>query len=321
MPQDVAYIANITEQSWIAQRTYGTFQVRGCVTRNAGGPPAFLRADDEDQDRRRAAGGAENGADYALTPITARKGTIDLGDKRVLDFPISAREIAEDVAREINSDAGDASYFGAFVCAGDAPTAEELTAARARLTEYYRKLVAQADQDWERAHNWLMITDVERRAARWLGLEKEWSYEPRPLVECPACAEKLKPGVAVCKSCGAVLDAEKAARFGFAPAASAARSPAAPPTSAASAPVEALLAPPVAEGHAACSAPILGAGTRAGDEDQGRPDESGRYARQRAAGATEGTLPLPPSAGSGQVQRAATQTQSPQTRPREGKRS
>ena len=216
MLQDVAYLANITEQSWIAQRTYGTFQIRGCVTRNAGVPPAGLRAGDDDQDRPENRGGTEDGVAYALTPITARKGTIDLGDKRVLDFPISAREIAEDIAREINSDAGDASYFGVFVCAGDAPTTEELAAARARLTEYYRRLVVQADQDWERAHNWLMITDVERRAARWLGLEKEWSYEPKPLVECPACAEKLKPGVAVCKSCGAVLDAEKAVRFGFA---------------------------------------------------------------------------------------------------------
>ena len=52
---------------------------------------------------------------------------------------------------------------------------------------------------------------------RKLGVEKDWCCEPKPLVDCPACGEKLNPGLAVCKSCGAVLDAAKAARFGLAP--------------------------------------------------------------------------------------------------------
>src|SRR5581483_7802479 len=38
-----------------------------------------------------------------------------------------------------------------------------------------------------------------------------------PQAECPACAEKIKPGVAVCRSCGAILDREKAAQFGLIP--------------------------------------------------------------------------------------------------------
>jgi len=75
-----------------------------------------------------------------------------------------------------------------------------------------------ADQEWERTHNYMFITDVQRRAARWLGLEKEWSYEPKAMAECPACGEKVKPGVAVCRSCGAVLDAARAAQYGLAPA-------------------------------------------------------------------------------------------------------
>lgn len=35
------------------------------------------------------------------------------------------------------------------------------------------------------------------------------------MAECPACAEKIKPGVAVCRACGAILDKEKAAQFGL----------------------------------------------------------------------------------------------------------
>ena len=189
MNAHMAVIANITEQQWILHRTYGTFRIEPC-------PP---------------------GQSYSLTELGPRKGTIDLGDKRVLDFPISAREIAEDLAREINSDGGEASFFGVFVCAGERPTAAELDQARRRLEEFYKKQVFVADQEWERTHNYMVITDVQRRAARWLGLEKDWAYEPKPMVDCPACGEKVKPGVAVCRACGAVLDAAKAAQFGLAP--------------------------------------------------------------------------------------------------------
>jgi transposase len=35
------------------------------------------------------------------------------------------------------------------------------------------------------------------------------------MAECPGCAEKIKPGVAVCKTCGAILDREKAAALGL----------------------------------------------------------------------------------------------------------
>jgi hypothetical protein len=61
----------------------------------------------------------------------------------------------------------------------------------------------------------LFITDLERRAARQLSLEKPWLYDPKPLPECPACGEKIKHGVAVCRACGAILDKEKAAQYGL----------------------------------------------------------------------------------------------------------
>jgi hypothetical protein len=296
MNADFAYLANITEQSWIAQRTYGTFQVPGCPSSSTGLQPV-----DEERAENR---GATNGVAYALTEITARKGTIDLGDKRTLDFPISAREIAEDIAREINSDAGDGSYFGVFVCAGDAPTDAELAAARARLAEYYRRLVAQADQDWERSHNWLMITDVERRAARWLGLEKEWSYEPKPLVDCPACAEKLKPGVAVCKSCGAVLDPEKAARFGLAPPGSAVSM--APGLSSAGFQPAGVRTAAASETHRQGTGATaggfvaprpVGAGSRGADEEQDHRQDAGATSPHAAVAAPPAATPARPREG------------------------
>jgi len=182
-----AILCNITDQSWVLHRTHGTFTVRGC-------------APDEP---------------YALTAIGDRRGSIDLGDKRTLEFSIAAREIAEDLAHEINSDGGEQSDFGVFVCAGETPGEDELAAARARLETFYRGLVAAADRTWQRTHNVVLISDLERRAARALRLEKEWSYEPSERIECPACGETLRPGVAVCRVCRAVLDKEKAAAFGL----------------------------------------------------------------------------------------------------------
>ena len=157
----------------------------------------------------------EPGQPYAVTPIRGCTGVMDLGDKRTLPIQITAREIAEDLAREINGDSGDGSFHGVFVAAGDAPTDAELADARRRLEEFQRRLVAAADLEWERTHNPMFINDLERRAARQLGLEKPWLYDPKPMAECPVCAEKIKHGVAVCKSCGAILDKEKAAQYGL----------------------------------------------------------------------------------------------------------
>src|SRR5260370_28342009 len=121
-----------------------------------------------------------------------------------MEFAISARELADDLARELNSDSGEGSFHGVFVAAGDSPTDAELADARRRLREFQEKLVAAADLEWERSHNPMFITDLERRAARQLALEKPWLYDAKPMAECPVCAEKIKHGVGVFRACGAI---------------------------------------------------------------------------------------------------------------------
>ena len=190
MNQETAVIVNLTEQSWILQRSYGVFAVNACVP----------------------------GEPYGLTRVAARTALMDLGDKRTLDVNITAREVAEDLCREINSDGGDDSFFGVFVIQGNRPTDKELAEARERLTAFYRRVVMAADREWERSHSYLFINDVERRAARHLGVDKEWHYQPHETMECPGCGEKIKPHVAVCKICGAILNPAKAAELGLVPA-------------------------------------------------------------------------------------------------------
>jgi hypothetical protein len=187
--QTSAVIVNLTEQNWILHRSFGTYRVRG----------------------------REEGEAYALTRVEGRTAYMDLGDKRTSPIHITAAELASDLCREINSDGGEDSNFGAFVAGGEIPTDDELQRAHDKLATFYRRLVASADREWERSHSYLFINDVERRAANYLGLEKEWFYQARETVECPGCGEKIKPGVAVCRICRAILNPTKAATLGLVP--------------------------------------------------------------------------------------------------------
>jgi len=233
MSEETAVIANLTAQSWSLHRNYGAFFIRAAEI--GGAHPAAQAADE-------GSGGAVSSAPLpSLTRVTPRKAVIDMGDKRSIDINISARDIAADLCREINGDAGEDSFLGAFVCAGDEPTAEEITDARRRLEAFYRRKVAEADREWARSHSYLFLDDVQRRGAHELGLEREWNYQLHETSECPGCGERVKPHVAVCKSCGAILDREKAKALGLwsepvdatsAPSA-AATSPAAPSAAAA----------------------------------------------------------------------------------------
>jgi ribosomal protein L32 len=175
-----AVVCNAGDQEWTLVRTYGVYRI----------PPA------------------QSGAKVATVEVGDRIDVIDMGDNRRLELPIHARKIAED----LTADLGD---FGVFVAAGREPTREEIDAAEARLSEVAKRLVFEGDQEWARSHNYRLISDLHRRAVKQLGLEREWAYEPAPMIECPVCGERVRPHVAICKSCGAILDRAKAAEFGL----------------------------------------------------------------------------------------------------------
>lgn len=173
-------IGSVSDQDWYVSRTHGVYHI-----------PA--RGKDQP---------------YALLILTARGDAIDLGDNRRFPFTISARDIADDLLQDLHD-------HGVFVCAGARPTSEELVAATERRNTYYLNLVTEGDIMWARGHSFREISDLHRRAAISLGVEREWAYVPMRTSDCPACGEKVKAGVAVCKHCHAILDHEKAARHGL----------------------------------------------------------------------------------------------------------
>ena len=177
-PSERATIASVSSQDFFVTRTYGVFHIPA--------RPA--------------------GKNFDALAVTAREDAIDLGDNHRITLQISARDIAADIIQDLED-------HGIFVCAGDSPSTEELAAARARRDGWYSRLVAEADEMWARGHSYREISDMHRRAALSLGLEREWAYTPQVSRECPACGEKVRAGVAVCKHCKAVLDEERAAKY------------------------------------------------------------------------------------------------------------
>jgi hypothetical protein len=173
-------IVNVGEVEWHLQRTHGIYLIPACP----------------------------KGERCKTLRLEGRTDRCDIGDNRHSEFYFSPKQIAEDLVADL-------ADHGVFICEGDEPTDEEIAAARERLAEFYRRQVAQADAEWSSHHRHSLLSDVQRRAARYLGVEREWLFEPEKLADCPVCGERVKPGVALCRGCGAVLDREKAAQFGI----------------------------------------------------------------------------------------------------------
>jgi hypothetical protein len=204
-------IASISDQDWYISRTHGVYHIPACPKSVTAGDSNFTDGTALDGSHGNdVAGGVAAKVDqaYALLLITARGDVIDLGDNRRFPFTITAREIANDLLQDLHD-------HGIFVCEGPRPSSEELATAAARRDTYYQKLITDGDTMWARGHSFREISDLHRRAAISLGVEREWAYVPMRMNECPACGEKVKPAVAVCRHCGAILDAEKAAKHGL----------------------------------------------------------------------------------------------------------
>ena len=173
-----ATIASVSDQDWYVTRTYGVFRIPACT----------------------------KGEACAVLNVTPRGDAIDLGDNRRFPFTITPREIAADIVQDL----GD---HGVFVCAGAQPSDEEVAQAGTRRDAWYKQLVADADEMWARGHSYREISDMHRRAAFAMKLDREWAYVPQRSMDCPICGEKLRAGVALCRHCGAILDADRAAKY------------------------------------------------------------------------------------------------------------
>lgn len=93
-----------------------------------------------------------------------------------------------------------------------------LLALKERQRLWYMALVKLGDDDWQRYHKHVVISDVQRIGARALGLERDWVMIPEEVnaPTCPACGTQVAPSVVVCSNCRCILDKDKYALLSFA---------------------------------------------------------------------------------------------------------
>lgn len=134
---------------------------------------------------------------------------------KTIPIPFSAQRIAEDLAREISGDLEGNAFVGVFMSLSKIPTAQALADAQRRFTDYQKFLVFKGDQKWTLKKDHRMISDAEKRAANFIGAEKEWCYSPEMMETCPACQSRIRPGSIKCPECTAILDVAKCVEFGI----------------------------------------------------------------------------------------------------------
>lgn len=94
----------------------------------------------------------------------------------------------------------------------------ELDLARQIQNRWFMKLIRLADDDWEHTKQHRMITDLQRHAARSLGLlTKPWmqNIEPEEFVRCPACSTLVNTQAAICPNCKHITNPVKAKELGI----------------------------------------------------------------------------------------------------------
>lgn len=88
---------------------------------------------------------------------------------------------------------------------------KDVQKAQKETAAWFLSLVSLADDDWQKYKQHKMISDVQRIAARHLGLKREWAVDAVWLVNntCPACQENYLPGAAICRNCKTIVDMDK----------------------------------------------------------------------------------------------------------------
>lgn len=80
-------------------------------------------------------------------------------------------------------------------------------------TEWYKRLLLMADDDWAQYHKHKFITNLQRTAASVLGqTNREWMVEhliEEALSKCKLCFSQVHPEACICPVCHGILDQER----------------------------------------------------------------------------------------------------------------
>jgi len=76
---------------------------------------------------------------------------------------------------------------------------------------WFENLIKIGDDDWGKFHQYKMITDLQKKACKYLGLQREWNFDifAHQTNLCPACKSTLHPDAIICNGCKCIIDMEK----------------------------------------------------------------------------------------------------------------
>jgi len=85
--------------------------------------------------------------------------------------------------------------------------ADKIEQAILNTSAWFERLVKIADDDWQKYHQFRFITDDQRKACGWLGLQREWNFTVFEANNslCWACKKIVNPSAIICQ-CGAILN-------------------------------------------------------------------------------------------------------------------
>lgn len=95
---------------------------------------------------------------------------------------------------------------------------ELYTAMIAQQRKWFVARCKQTDDEWAKHHTHRVASDIDRFAAKSLGLNPEWmaADDIYAYVKCPACGTMNDKENALCSNCSCVFDPEKVKKFTFA---------------------------------------------------------------------------------------------------------
>ena len=91
---------------------------------------------------------------------------------------------------------------------------KRLEAARLKQKNWFHNLCVMADADWEKNHDMRAVSDLQRLAAKNMGINRQWvEFRMEEMTRCPYCNSPLSPSAAVCGNCKEVINKTKYAKL------------------------------------------------------------------------------------------------------------
>lgn len=87
---------------------------------------------------------------------------------------------------------------------------KRLASVRQRQKNWFHNLCIMADADWEKNHDMRAVSDLQRLAARSLGVNKAWvEFKMEEMALCPYCHSRVSPEASICSNCREIINPSK----------------------------------------------------------------------------------------------------------------